>query len=179
MTKPRSDSKLFTLPVADQLWIFELLKRVSYKAAQAAISAKLEIDVSIAVLSNAWKEWSRKELEERVLKSKGASDDVLELIDNPDQLDAALALALKQSAFEMVMQGGDPKTIKNFCTILLNDQKLKHDIEKLTNALKTAQEKALDALFADIKGNPKAEKLFFQMRDALTGATDEAVKNLK
>ena len=127
MTKPRSDSKLFTLPVADQLWIFELLKRVSYKAAQAAISEKLKIDVSIAVLSNAWQEWSRKELEERVLKSKGAADDVLQLIDNPDQLDAALALALKQSAFEMVMQGGDPKTIKNFCTILLNDQKLKHE----------------------------------------------------
>ena len=131
MTKPRSDSKLFTLPVADQLWIFELLKRVSYKAAQAAISAKLEIDVSISSLSDAWQTWSRKELEERVLKSKGAADDVLQLIDNPDQLDAALALALKQSAFEMVMQGGDPKTIKNFCTILLNDQKLKHGQDAL------------------------------------------------
>jgi len=127
MTKPRSDSKLFTLPIEDQLWIFELLKRTSYKAAQAAIRAKLEIDISVASLSNAWNEWSRKELEERVLKSKGAADDVLQLIDNPEQLDAALALALKQSAFEMVMQGGDPKTIKNFCTILLNDQKLKHD----------------------------------------------------
>ena len=127
MTKPRSDSKLFTLPVADQLWIFDLLKRASYKQAQHAISEKLQIDVSMAVLSNAWQEWSRKELEERVLKSKGAADDVLQLIDNPDQLDAALALALKQSAFEMVMQGGDPKTIKNFCTILLNDQKLKHE----------------------------------------------------
>jgi hypothetical protein len=127
MAKPRSDSKLFTLPIEDQLWAFELLKRASYKQAQAAISKKLNIEISIAALSNAWNEWSRKELEERVLKSKGAADDVLQLIDNPDQLDAALALALKQSAFEMVMQGGDPKTIKNFCTILLNDQKLKHD----------------------------------------------------
>lgn len=127
MSKPRSDSKLFTLPIEDQLWAFELLKRASYKQAQAAIIKKLGIDISVAALSNAWNEWSRKELEERVLKSKGAADDVLQLIDNPEQLDAALALALKQSAFEMVMQGGDPKTIKNFCTILLNDQKLKHD----------------------------------------------------
>lgn len=154
MSKPRSDSKLFTLPVADQLWIFELLKRASYKAAQAAISAKLEIDVSIASLANAWQEWSRKELEERVLKSKGAADDVLQLIDNPDQLDAALALALKQSAFEMVMQGGDPKTIKNFCTILLNDQKLKHDQAALELKLREYE----DRMQAARKATANAEK---------------------
>lgn len=162
MTKPRSDSKLFTLPVADQLWIFELLKRVSYKAAQAAISAKLNIDVSVAVLANAWQEWSRKELEERVLKSKGAADDVLQLIDNPDQLDAALALALKQSAFEMVMQGGDPKTIKNFCTILLNDQKLKQDDKKIAlqeRRLKQAEEAEAVVKNADLSPEDRDKRM--------------------
>jgi len=154
MSKPRSDSKLFTLQIADQLWIFELLKRASYKAAQAAIKEKLEIDVSVASLSNAWTEWSRKELEERVLKSKGAADDVLQLIDNPEQLDAALALALKQSAFEMVMQGGDPKTIKNFCTILLNDQKLKHDQAALELKLREYE----DRMQAARKATANAEK---------------------
>ncbi len=127
MTKPRADSKLFTLPEEEQLRVFAWMKHSSYKAVRAMVRQELGISVSMGALSNAWDKWSREEFEERVLKSKGLAGDVLDLVDNPEQLDDALALALKQSAFELVMQGGDAKTVKSFCTILLNSEKLKHD----------------------------------------------------
>lgn len=124
MPKPRSDSKLE--PYRDELFA-RMQSGESYHALLRWLEKEHGVRTSTAALSNAWGKWSREALEQRVLKSKGAAEDVLELIDNPGQLDAALALALKQSAFEMVMGGGDPKSIKSFCTILLNSEKLKHD----------------------------------------------------
>jgi hypothetical protein len=143
MSKPRSDSKLFTLQEDLQREIFKRMKYSGYDDVRLWVKKEHGISISNAALSNAWQEWSRKELEERVLKSKGAAEDVLALIDNPEQLDAALALALKQSAFEMVMQGGDAKTVKSFCTILLNSEKLKQDDKRIAlqeRRLKQAEE---------------------------------------
>lgn len=181
MPKPRSDSKLFTLPVKDQLWIFEAMKVTGYKQVQELIREKLKLDVSTAALSNAWNEWSRKELEERVLKSKGLAADVIAQLgdDDLDRLDRATKAAIQQAAFELAMTGNDPKTVKNFYTLILKSRSLDIEVRKLADAIKSSQEKALDLLFEDIKGNAKAEKLFFQMRDALSAASDEAVKNLK
>jgi len=124
MSKPRPDDKL----TPHRAELFPRMKRgESYHVLRTWLREEEGVQTSLAALSNAWNKWSREDLEERVLKSKGAADDVIELIDEPGKLDAALSLALKQSAFEMVMNGGDPKSIKSFCTILLNDKKLKHD----------------------------------------------------
>lgn len=180
MSKPRSDSKLFTLPVAEQQEIFGWLKQSGYVVVKERIRKEKGISVSVSTLSDAWNTWAREELEHRVLKSKGCADDVIKMIGSDlGKLDRATQAALQQTAFELAMTGGDPKTVKSFYTLLLKSRQLDIEVEKISNALKTAQEKALDLLFEDIKGNPKAEKLFHQMRDALTGATDEAVKNLK
>lgn len=124
MSKPRSDSKLD--PYRSE--IFPRMKSGhSYSVIAEWLKKDHGVNTSAAALSAAWSKWSREDFEERVIKSKGLAADVLELVDNPEQLDEALALAMKQSAFELVMQGGDPKTVKSFCTILLNSEKLKHD----------------------------------------------------
>lgn len=167
MTKPRSDSKLFILPAEEQKEIYNRLRYDSYAVVRDWLIREKHIGVSVATLSNAWEVWSRQELEERVLKAKGAADDVMELIDNPDQLDAALALALKQSAFEMVMQRGDPKTIKNFCTILLNDQKLKHD------------QAALDLKLRQYEDQISAAKAELTKAKKTGGMTVEAIEKME
>ncbi len=145
MSKPRPDDKL--APYRDEL--FPRMKRgESYHRLRTWLEEEHGVRTSSAALSGAWQKWSREDLEERVLKSKGAADDVIELIDEPGKLDAALALALKQSAFEMVMNGGDPKSIKSFCTILLNDQKLKHDQASLDLKLRQYEDQMKDAIAA-------------------------------
>jgi hypothetical protein len=124
MSKPRSDSKLE--PFREDLY-----PRMKAGTGQHALLRWLEkehgVQSSRAALTGAWQRWSREDLEERVIKSSGLATDVLDLIDNPEQLDEALALAMKQSAFELVMQGGDPKTVKSFSTILPNSETLKHE----------------------------------------------------
>jgi hypothetical protein len=151
MSKPRSDSKLD--PLREE--IFPRMKAgESYNALALWLLTEHGVDTSAAALSNAWKKWSRDDLEERVIKSKGLADDVLDLIDNPEQLDDALALAMKQSAFELVMQGGDPKTVKSFCTILLNSEKLKHDQAALDLKLRQYE----DQISAAQKATENAEK---------------------
>ena len=149
MTKRNPSAKLLTLPAEDQLVIFEWMKHGSYKAVRVQIRKEYGVSVSQGACSYAYQEWSRKDLEERVLKSKGAAEDVLELIDNPEQLDDALTLALKQSAFEMVMNGGNEKSIKSFCTILLQSEKLKHDQASLDLKLRQYEDQ-INAAKADL-----------------------------
>jgi hypothetical protein len=140
VSKPRSDSKLE--PYRDALYP-RMERGEGYHALLRWLEKEHGVRSSTGAMSNAWERWSREQLEERVIKSKGLATDVMELIDNPEQLDDALALAMKQSAFELVMQGGDPKTVKSFCTILLNSEKLKQDDKRIAlqeRRLKQAEE---------------------------------------
>jgi hypothetical protein len=164
MSKPRSDSKLD--PLREE--IFPRMKAgESYNALALWLLTEHGVDTSAAALSNAWKKWSREDLEERVIKSKGLADDVLDLIDNPEQLDDALALAMKQSAFELVMQGGDPKTVKSFCTILLNSEKLKHD------------QAALDLKLRQYEDGIAAAKAELNKAKKTGGMTVEAIEQME
>ena len=164
MSKPRSDSKLE--PYRDDLY-----PRMKAGTGQHTLLKWLKkehgVDSSKAALTGAWQRWSREDLEERVIKSSGLATDVLDLIDNPEQLDEALALAMKQTAFELVMQGGDPKTVKSFCTILLNSEKLKHD------------QAALDLKLRQYEDQINAAKADLSKAKASGGMTVEAIEQME
>jgi len=142
MNKPRPDDKL--APYREELFPRMKAGEGYYKLCRW-LEKEHGVRSSNAAMSGAWAKWSREDLEERVIKSSGLASDVLDLIDNPEQLDDALALALKQSAFELVMQGGDAKTVKSFCTILLNSEKLKHDQASLDLKLRQYEDQINDA----------------------------------
>jgi len=160
MSKPRSDSKLFTLPTEDQLKVFEWLKRSSYKEVKEQVRQTLGISVSVGALHNAWEKWAREELEERVLKSKGLTQEVIRAIGGDlDQLELATQAALQQVAFEMAMNGGDPKTIRSFCDLLLKAKTLDLDRQKLDlkeRRLKQAEE--AEAVTQDKNLSPEARE---------------------
>ena len=138
MKKPRSDSKLLTLPEEQQSEIFGWLKRCSFGVVREKLRDEQDLSVSVGALHNAWKYWSRQDLENRILKSNGAADDVLELLGGDmEKLDRATQAALQQSAFELTIGGGDPKTIKSFYELLLKARKLEQDETSL--ALKVRQ----------------------------------------
>ena len=164
MPKPRPDDKL--TPHRDEL--YPMMKSgQGYHSIARWLEKEYGVRTSNAALSNAWNKWSRDEFEERVIKSKGMAADVMELVDNPEQLDEALALAMKQSAFELVMQGGDPKTVKSFCTILLNSEKLKHD------------QASLDLKLRQYEDGINAAKAELTKAKATGGMTVEAIEQME
>jgi len=164
MNKPRPDDKL--TPYRDELYAM-MKSGTGYHAIARWLEKEYGVRTSNAALSNAWNKWSREAFEERVIKSKGMASDVMELVDNPEQLDEALALAMKQSAFELVMQGGDPKTVKSFCTILLNSEKLKHD------------QAALDLKLRQYEDGINAAKADLSQAKASGGMTVEAIEQME
>ena len=78
---------------------------------------------------------------------------------------------VKQVSFEMMSgQRTDPKTAEKFIKLILKADAQAQSREKLTQASKTKIEEGLDALFAEIKGNKKAESLFAQLQEVVAKA---------
>ena len=80
--KPRADAKLLTLPEEQQQEIFAWLKVSSFEIVRGKIQEEYGfIFCQSALLLFSRKYWSRLELENRILKSKGCADDILELVE--------------------------------------------------------------------------------------------------
>jgi hypothetical protein len=171
--KTRSDSKL----AVHEDFIFERLvdDNQSYQTVADAMKKELGISTSASALSIYYSRNSWRWRAERAAQQSTEIEKALKVADFGE----AKAKAIAQREFELAASNLSVKDLVSLKRVDQRERSLNLELEKLTNSLKTAQEKALDALFEDIKGNPKAEELFFQMRDALSGVTEEAVKNLK
>jgi hypothetical protein len=78
---------------------------------------------------------------------------------------------VKQVSFEMMSgQRTDPKTAEKFIKLILKADKQDQDREKLKAASKSKIEEGLEALFAEIKGNKKAEAIFAQLKQEVKAA---------
>ncbi len=136
--KPRADARLLTLPEEQQQEIFAWLKVSSFEIVRGKVHEEYGFISSISALHNAWKYWSRVELESRILKSKGCADDLLELVEGDmGKLDRATMAALQQSAFELALNGGQPDVVKDLYSLILKAKKLEQDESAL--ALKIRQ----------------------------------------
>jgi hypothetical protein len=65
---------------------------------------------------------------------------------------------------------GDPKTFFLMAKIGLQREQQSLDREKLNAATKGKIEAGLDALGEEIKGNPRAEKLFAELKEVVSKA---------
>jgi hypothetical protein len=78
---------------------------------------------------------------------------------------------VKQVSFEMMSgQVTDPKTAEKFIKLILKADAQDAAREKLKAASKTKIEDGLEALFAEIKGNKKAEAIFKQLQEVVAKA---------
>ncbi len=174
MSKPRSDSKLE--PYRDELYPRMKDSNESYDSLREWMLKEHGVSTSNAALSGAWQRWAEDEFEHNVLSSKGLAAKVVEEITTGDveTMSAATKAKLTQAAFDLAMKGGSEKIVVKYCTLLHKERQLDLEVQKAMDKVKTAQDKALDLLFADIQGNPEAEQLFCKMREVLTAANEEA-----
>jgi hypothetical protein len=132
MRKPRSDSKLMTLDAELQREIFQHLLHEGYEDVRLWLKKEHRINTSNAALNKAYQYWSRQDLENRVLKSRGAADSFLDLVGGDvGKLDKATTVAIQQRVFELSLAGGDEKSLKDLFSMLLQSRKMDHDEQSL------------------------------------------------
>jgi hypothetical protein len=145
--KPRSDSKLLTLPQEQQVIIFDWLKTgLSYSKAKLKIKKEFSVVTSESALTPFWVHWSGKESEERILRAVTSAEDVVETVaGNLPLLNQAAQAALQQATFEAIMSGADPKVVKDYSNILLKSRALDQADQTLALRLREFEQKIADA----------------------------------
>jgi hypothetical protein len=181
--KPRPDKKLAALSEEQAAELFGWMRSgASYAAIRLRVAKEFRLDVSTRALSEFWEERVTEETTERNLRAVGMADKFGDLLaEKLPTMTKALKADLTQKALELSLTGGDMKAVEAMMSIVggmnaaeLQRAKIQLDLEKFRESIKTQQEKALDALFADVRGNAVAEQLFFKFRDAVRGAVEEA-----
>lgn len=184
MKKRRPDRKIARLTEEQQDALWDALRTpgTTYASVKAMVAAKWRLDISIRALGAFWEERAAAEEQERYIRSANVARTIGDKAgkDLP-QITDALKTQLTHAAFQLALSGGDEKRIQTFMDIVgginkaeLTKARIALELEKFKESLKTQQDKALDALFAEVKGNTQAEALFFKFRDAVRGAAEAA-----
>ena len=166
--KPRGDSKLDSLPADQQALLCEWLtvENVTYKEARTRLAEQFGCFTSHNALSEYWP----TALKWKYARDHAAAKDMAAWEQGDFQ--PAVKKRLEQLAFQLASAPTvDVKTLKAFIKMLTDGEKvqlqkntLALELEKFRESVKTAQEKGLDALFAEIKDKPEAVALFHRFR---------------
>jgi hypothetical protein len=168
----RADAKLKNLPreALDELWEMknpgdEDTKAMTLLEICAVIPKRFKIEIGKSALGEfyQWLELQRRmdRAAERALQAK------LELAKDPtihsDDIDR-----IGQTIFAAeALEAGDVKAYVALAKLKLAASKQALEGQKLAAAAKEKIDVGLDALFAEIKGNPKAEKLFAELKSTV------------
>jgi hypothetical protein len=148
--KPRSDSKLDTLPESRVLELRDgLLGGWRYDDALSWLATECGVSSSLSALSQFFKRHCAPVLKDR---RKIAALKAEVLIEESGRTDwtAATVEMVKQTAFEMMSAPDfDPKTVERFLKVMLKDKTLDLDARKVS--LLEAKANRLDALEAKAK----------------------------
>lgn len=130
MRKPRSDSKLMSLPEEQQAELAEwLLSAVPYHKAKDLVQKEFHVTTSLAALSAFWDEVCTPALLARRQQAVTTADEIAEEARiKPGNFDLATIDAIKQKAFELAVSPmANPRDVKSlFMLITKNrDQELK------------------------------------------------------
>jgi len=170
----RSDAKLKNLPAEalEDLWRFRNPEEGGEKLTLEAIAVEIPLrygfTVSLSTLSEFYA-WLR--LKRRMDAARERADQAkAELAKDPnvtlEELERVAQTVFTAEAIEA-------KDINGYVSLAkLRLQSEKHDLEraKLAAAAKTKIEQGLDALFEEIQGNPRALKLFAELKEAVAKA---------
>jgi len=182
--KPRSDSKLKTLPWERQEQLTDwLLAGVPYREIKERVEQEFEITTSDAALSDYWQEFCGPALIARRQKAVSLADEIAEeAASQPGRFDQATLDALKQKAFELAVNPtSDPRDVKGLFMLVLkardqemDRQQMEFEREKFRQGLKSDLEKAIDAFHAECMGNAAALQAWEKLRAAVLEKVDEA-----
>jgi hypothetical protein len=184
MRKPRSDSKLLTLPEEQQAQLAEwLLSGLPYHKAKALLEKEFHVVTSLAALSAFWDEVCTPGLLARRQQAVSTADEIAEEARaKPGNFDAATIDAIKQKAFELaVSPRAAPRDVKSLFMLItknrdqtLKEQQLKLDRERFEFSAAKAALAQLPALrhIAGDKSLDNDSKLL-AVRQALFGETPQ------
>lgn len=144
------------------------------------IQAEYGITTSKSALSRFYEEICEEEAADRVLKASTESRAMAASVKAQGvQISEALENELAQTCFELRLAGAPSKEIAAFVKMFAavsRENQTKRDFElelqKTLEARKSQQDKALDALFEEIRGNPRAEALIGELRSIAGGASE-------
>lgn len=175
--KPRPDAKLLNLPEDQAAALSEwLLSGMSYGRARALMKKQFGISASLSSFSGFWEAICAPELLRRRARTVKMADEFADLVKKePGSWDAVLLDQVKQKAFEMANNPGFKATdLAALMQLVLKAQEqklraeaLEHEKEKFRAALRTKVEAGLDALYQEIKSNPKAVARFKDLQEAM------------
>lgn len=167
--KPRSDSKLDALNPEQQERLAEWLtiENLSYAAARERVREEFGVSTTASALAGFY---SRFAAPWKYARARGEAESFAALMEG--QFDAASIKAARQLAFSALtspqpdLQAAKAllKIVGDSAKLTLAERKLTLDAEKFRQLVKTEAEKGLDALQAELKGDPVALALFEQMR---------------
>lgn len=176
--KPRGDSKLHGLSPERkaQLCAWLTVDNLTYKEARARLASEFGCFTSDNALSEFWP----VALKWKYARDHAAAQDMASWQQGDFQ--PAVKKRLEQLAFQLATSPTvDVKTLKAFVKMITDGEKvqlqkntLALELEKFRESVKTAQEKGLDALFAEIKDKPEAVALFQRFREAAQAGLEAA-----
>ena len=171
MKKPRSDSKLDNLTPESRVMELRdmLLAGASQKECKDWLFTECNgVTTSGDALTRFWKKHCAPIVRESRQLAAVKAEAIVEDSGRTDWTAATLEL-VKQVSFEMMSgQATDPKVAEKFIKLILKADSQDQSREKIRAASKTEIEKGLDALLAEIQGNPKAVALFQQLQEVVS-----------
>lgn len=85
----------------------------------------------------------------------------------PKDLEEKISQGIKQATFARVFEDLTVKELVALERVRLAKESLEHEREKFKASLRTKMESGLEALFQEIKDNPKALAIFEQLKETL------------
>ncbi len=169
--KPRSDSLHALLKSGQRDELVRLLADgAGYREVIDWLQTDCGVKTSLASLSAFYRKTVLPVIEERRTFAALKAEAIVSGAGAVDW-DAASMELVRQMTFKMLSSPDfDPETVEKFLKVQLKGRDQDIAREKLSAAAKTKIESGMDALFAEIKGNPKAEKLFQQLQEAVARA---------
>lgn len=171
--KPNPHKKLNLGPEKrDQLIKLMRTPGMGYESIRVWIQKEWGISTSLRALSEFWEEETTRESEERITKAVVAANAIGNRADEVRPgIERALRATLSQAAFELLTAGADEKRVQTLVDMALNMDRtelargnLELELKKLSESIKSSQEKGLDALFVEIRGNKEAEEFFQKLK---------------
>lgn len=180
MPKPRSDSKLKSLPphVREQLVTWLVDENLSYEKAKERLHMDYNVQTSVGALSNFY---ATECFEVTNTRARAIADQIAESMKaDPAKFDQATIALVAQKAFERAAaRDGDVKELQILAGILgdsarlrLKEKELALNFEKFRHQVKSDVEKGLDALHAEIRDNSGALALFEKFKAAVLRSVD-------
>lgn len=175
LKKARADSKLKNLAETDQetLWLLlhptdSTVPAATMEDVRVYVLEELKVSAALSTLSE-WHAWYS--LKRRMEAAAERANQTSIALARDSSLTPADIERVAQTVFTAEsLQMGDVGAYVKLANLRLKASKQALDRDKLTAASKSLIEKGLDALLAEIQGNPRAMKLFAQLQEVVSKA---------